>query len=308
MRVGAVITAAGMSSRMGDFKPLLNIGSMSIVKRIVATLKQAGAENIVLVTGYNADALEHHLAGSGLVFLRNENYEHTQMFDSAKIGLAYLADKCDRILFTPVDIPLYTASTVSILLDSGAELARPVYGGQSGHPLLLSDYVARRILTDSGKGGMQGAITRCGVDMLEIAVDDEGVLHDADTPLDYKKLLEFHNKQLARPIVSVALARETQFFDSKTAMLLSLIDETGSVSAACSRMQLSYSAGWNTLRNLEHQMKKSIVSRSQGGSGGGNSRLTEEGRELLRRFTQYEAWIREEAAEQFQIFFDNYFY
>ena len=307
MKTGAVIVAAGMSSRMGDFKPLLNIGSMSIVKRIVATLRQGGAENIVVVTGYNADALEHHLSGSGIVFLRNEDYEHTHMFDSAKIGLAYLADKCDRILFTPVDIPLYTAATVSALLNSGAELACPMFDGQSGHPLLLSDCVARIILTDSGEGGMQGAITRCGVDMLEIAVADEGILHDADTPQDYKKLLEFHNRQLARPIVSVALARETQFFDSKTAMLLSLIDETGSVSAACSRMQLSYSTGWNTIRNLENQMQKSIVSRSQGGSGGGNSRLTEDGRELLRRFTQYEAWIREKAAEQFQLFFDDYF-
>lgn len=307
MRVGAVITAAGMSSRMGDFKPLLKIGSMSIVRRIVATLRQAGAENIVMVTGFNAEALERHLAGSGIVFLRNGDYEHTHMFDSAKIGLAYLADKCDRILFTPVDIPLFTAATVSALLDSGAELACPVFDGQSGHPLLISDYVAKKILADSGEGGMQGAITRCGRDMTDIIVDDEGILHDADTPQDYNRLLEFHNKQLARPIVSVSIARETQFFDSKTAMLLMLIDETGSVSAACARMQISYSTGWNTLRNLENQMHKSIVNRSQGGSGGGNSRLTEDGKDLLRRFSMYEAWIREEATEQFQAFFEDYF-
>lgn len=307
MRIGAVITAAGMSSRMGEFKPLLYIGSMSIVKRIVATLRQAGVEKIVMVTGYNAETLEHHLAGSGIVFLRNPDYEHTHMFDSAKIGLAYLADKCDRILFTPVDIPLFTAATVSTLLDSGAELACPVFEGQTGHPLLLSDEMAKTILSDSGEGGMQGAITRCGVDMLEIPVEDEGILHDADTPQDYKKLLEFHNKQLVRPIVSVAIARETQFFDSKTAMLLMLIDETGSVIAACSRMQMSYSAGWNSIRKLENQMQKSLVIRNQGGSGGGNSLLTKEGRDLLRRFAQYEAWIREEAAEQFQIFFEDYF-
>ena len=307
MRIGAVITAAGMSSRMGDFKPLLKIGSMSIVKRIVATLRQAGAESIVMVTGYNAEALEHHLAGSGIVFLRNEDYEHTHMFDSAKIGLAYLADKCDRILFTPVDIPLFTAATVSALLDSGAELACPMFAGQSGHPLLMSDYVVKRILADSGEDGMRGAITRCGVEMTDIIVEDEGILHDADTPQDYNRLLEFHNKQLARPVVSVAIARETQFFDSRTAMLLTLIDETGSVSAACSRMQISYSAGWNALRNLENQMQKSIVSRSQGGSGGGNSRLTEDGKDLLRRYSMYEAWIREEALEQFQVFFENYF-
>ena len=307
MSTGAVITAAGMSSRMGDFKPMLNIGSMSISKRIVATLRQAGVEKIVMVTGHNADELEHHLAGNGIVFLRNMDYEHTHMFDSAKIGLEYLADKCEKILFTPIDIPLYTAATVTALLDSGAELACPVYEGQTGHPLLMSAYIAQKLLSDNGEDGMRGAIARCGVDMLEVIVDDEGILHDADTPQDYKKLLAFHNKQLARPIVSVAIARETQFFDSKTAMLLTLIEETGSVRTACTRLQISYSAGWNALRNLETQMHRSIVNRSQGGAGGGNSRLTEEGKDLLRRYNQFEASIRETASELFSQIFEDFF-
>jgi CTP:molybdopterin cytidylyltransferase MocA len=52
MKTGAVIVAAGMSSRMHDFKPLLKIGSITIVQRIIATLQQAGVDLIVLVTGY----------------------------------------------------------------------------------------------------------------------------------------------------------------------------------------------------------------------------------------------------------------
>ena len=39
MQIGAVIVAAGMSSRMGDFKPMLNIGSISIAQRVVATFQ-----------------------------------------------------------------------------------------------------------------------------------------------------------------------------------------------------------------------------------------------------------------------------
>lgn len=307
MRLSALIVAAGLSSRMKDFKPMLNIGSISISKRIVATLQQAGIKNIVMVTGYNADILEHHLSGNGIVFLRNENYATTHMFDSAKIGLDYLKDKSDIIIFTPVDIPLFTSSTVTTLINSGAELVRPLFHGQSGHPLVLSSYVASNILKDSGDGGMQGAIERCGIDMLEIPVDDEGILHDADTPQDYQKLVEFHNKQLARPVVSVSLARETTFLDSNSAMLLSLIEETGSLSMACKRMQLSYSSGWNIVRNLENQMRKSIVCRSQGGSGGGSSRLSEDGKELLNKYKNYETKIREIAFEQFDVYFKDFF-
>lgn len=307
MSTGAVIVAAGMSSRMGEFKPLLTIGSISIVKRIVATLKQAGIDKIVMVTGYNADSLERHLAGNGLIFLRNEDYSRTQMFDSAKIGLEYLADKCNKILFTPVDIPLFTVKTVTTLLDSEAELACPVFKGEAGHPVIFSSSVAKYLLQDSGESGLKGAFSRCGVDMTEIIVDDEGILHDADTPQDYKNLLEYHNRQLARPLINVTIARETPFFDSKTAVLLSLIEETGSVRMACERMQISYSHGWNTLRTLENQMQKSIVSRNQGGAGGGNSSLTEDGKELLLQYTQYESWIREQAAEQFPTFFSSIF-
>ncbi|MBQ1362505.1 MAG: NTP transferase domain-containing protein, partial [Oscillospiraceae bacterium] len=101
MTSAALIVAAGMSSRMGDFKPLLNIGSISIAQRVVATFQQAGVEKIVMITGYNAVLLERHLSGNGIVFLRNEEYRTTQMFDSVRIGLRYLKDKCDRLLFTP---------------------------------------------------------------------------------------------------------------------------------------------------------------------------------------------------------------
>ena len=207
MQIGAVIVAAGMSSRMGDFKPMMNIGSISIAQRIVATLHQAGVERIIVVTGYNAQQLERHLAGNGLIFLRNEAYASTQMFDSAKIGLSYLRDKCDQILFTPVDIPLFTALTVTKLLESAAPLACPVCEGKTGHPLLISSSLLDTILSDRGENGLQGAISRCGVTMTQVPVEDPGVLHDADTPEDYQSLLAYHNEQLIRPELSISLSR-----------------------------------------------------------------------------------------------------
>ena len=41
MQTAALIVAAGMSSRMGDFKPMLNIGSISIAQRVVACSRPA---------------------------------------------------------------------------------------------------------------------------------------------------------------------------------------------------------------------------------------------------------------------------
>ena len=242
MQTAALIVAAGMSSRMGDFKPMLSIGSITIAQRVVATFHQAGIGKIVMVTGYNAVMLERHLAGSGVIFLRNEAYETTQMFESVKIGLEYLHDKCDRVLFAPVDIPLFTAGTVHALLDSGGELACPVCQEQPGHPILIGAALFDKILADCGEQGLKGAVERCGTVMRNVPVDDPGTLHDADTPADFSALVDYHNSQLVRPVVHVSLNKEKPFFDGRIAMLLMLVDETKSVRAAGQRIQMSYSS------------------------------------------------------------------
>lgn len=307
MQTSALIVAAGMSSRMGDFKPMLNIGAISIAQRIVATLRQAGVNKIVMVTGYNAAALEKHLANNGIIFLRNENYETTQMFDSAKIGLDYLKDKCDRILFTPVDIPLFTAATVSSIIASEAELACPVCDGETGHPIMVATNLVDTILQDSGENGMKGALSRCGAEMQLIPVEDKGILHDADTPEDYESLLKYHNKQFVRQIVTVSLAREKVFFDNKTAMLLRLVDETGSVRAACARMQISYSNGWNIIRTLESQVSYPLIECIQGGAKGGQSMLTEKGKMLVDIFERFETELNGEVSKLYDKYFEGVF-
>ena len=307
MQIGALIVAAGMSKRMGEFKPMLSIGSISVAQRVVATLSQAGVNKVVMVTGYNATMLERHLSGNGIIFLRNEDYETTQMFDSVKIGLSYLLDKCDKVLFTPVDVPLFTAKTVTAILDSGASLAVPMCEGQQGHPILIANSLIPEILKDSGEMGLKGAMDRCSVPLLRIEVEDPGTIHDADTPEDFSALVEYHNSQLVRPVVSVSLAKEKPFFDSKISMLLMLIDETRSVRAAGQRMQLSYSSCWNIIRTLESQLNYTLIERSQGGAGGSQSRLTDRGRALLQRYTAYELALKEQANALYEQYFGGLF-
>ena len=307
MQTAALIVAAGMSSRMGDFKPMLSIGSITIAQRVVATFHQAGIRKIVMVTGFNAVTLERHLSGSGVIFLRNENYETTQRFDSVKIGLGYLRGKCDRVLFTPVDIPLFTAGTVHALLDSDAPLACPTCQGQTGHPIAISASLFDRILADGGEQGLKGAVERCGAAMREITVDDPGTLHDADTPADFSALVDYHNSQLVRPVVSVSLNKEKPFLDSNIAMLLTLVDETKSVRTAGQRMQLSYSTCWNMIRTLESQLNCTLIERIQGGAGGSQSHLTPRAHTLLERFAAYERRVREDADALYGEYFGGLF-
>lgn len=197
-KTGALIVAAGMSSRMNDFKPMMKIGSMSIIQRVITTLQQAGADPVVVVTGNQAEVLEHHIAKYNVICLRNPDYETTQMLESAKIGIRFLLGLCDRILFTPADIPLFTPDTVKRLLESKVPLAIPLCEGQEGHPLLVGQDIMKYIMTYGGPGGIRGALDSCGEGITSIHVSDPGILFDADTPADFETLLGYHNGQLLR--------------------------------------------------------------------------------------------------------------
>ena len=222
MNYGAVIVAAGLSSRMGEFKPLLQIGSQSVVRHVISAFSQAGIRQIAIVTGHNASALTEHLADLDVTFLHNEHYRTTQMFDSAKIGLSHWKETCDRVLFTPVDIPLFSSSTVLKLIASGAELASPLCSGKQGHPLMLSSRLIDAILKDSGEGGLKGAVARLNIPMTHVEVDDPGVLQDADTPEEFQKLLKLH--RLSSPLYPS---------DEKITQLLNQNDTPDPVRAHC---------------------------------------------------------------------------
>ncbi|MDO5111335.1 MAG: NTP transferase domain-containing protein [Clostridia bacterium] len=305
MKIGAVITAAGMSSRMGEFKPMLLLGAISTAQRIVSTLQQAGADPVVVITGNQAETLEHHLAKTGVIFLRNESYAHTDMFASARLGLAYLKDKCDRVLFTPVDVPLYTADTVKRLLQADGDMVVPVCAGTTGHPVLFSAAAIQRLLCYTGDEGLRGAVKEAGLTPVSIAVKDAGVLYDMDTPTDYAQMLAYHNNQLLRPVLDVRLSREADFFGANTARFLSLIEETHSVRTACERMGISYSKAWMLLHDIERNYGAPAVLRKRGGKAGGASALTEEGRKLLDRYTKFDAACKAAAASLFEDYFGD---
>ena len=188
-RIAAVITAAGMSSRMGSFKPLLPFGEGTVISRCVSNMKNAGAQTIVIVTGNNAELIREHLAQSGSRFAHNAEYASSQMFDSLCIGLREIADECDRVLITPVDVPAVSAETVKQLALSDAPVARPVYKGKSGHPLALDAKFIPQILAHSGEGGLRGALESLEVSITDIETNDEGTGIDADTPEDYSRIL-----------------------------------------------------------------------------------------------------------------------
>lgn len=126
-----------MSARMKDFKQLMKIGDLTMAERVVVNFRQAGVNDIVMVTGYQGKKLEKELRHLGTTFLRNDDYETTQMFDSAKIGFTYLKDRCDRILFCPADVPFSWMRPWMNCLSKKGSLCFPYAEMRSATPYVL---------------------------------------------------------------------------------------------------------------------------------------------------------------------------
>ncbi len=286
-RYGAVIVAAGMSTRMKQFKQLMRVGNMTLAERVIVNFQNAGVRNIVMVTGFNADELEKNLKKFGVVFIRNEAYETTQMFDSARLGIDYMKDRCDRLFFCPADVPFFTDSTVQAEMECNAKVIVPTYREKDGHPLLIDRSVFSHILSHSGENGLKGAYESLPEgSILRIPVADEGAVLDADTREDYQRLVELHNRRILHADQRVRISGSSPFFGPGTLTLLEQIQSSGSVRGACTRTGISYSKGWRILRNCETNLGYRIVERQNGGRNGGEAFLTEKGRLLIRAYKE----------------------
>ena len=312
MRYGAVIVAAGMSTRMKQFKQLMKIGDMSIAERVIVNFRRAGVEDIVMVTGYNADQLEKALKGFDIIFVRNEQYETTQMFDSARLGLEYLNGRCDRVFFCPVDVPFFTDQTVTEEIermdaDDRIKVIVPNCGGRNGHPLLIEGKAVAEILAHDGERGMKGAYESLPEGtVLRIDVDDEGAVIDADTRDDYRKLVDLHNERILHPEIRVAFASTTRFFGPGTVGLLKEIDRCGNVREACENCGFSYSKGWTILKSCEERFGYTIVERQPGGQTGGSARVTDKGHALLAVYEELDKELTAAAEEKFAALMKKY--
>lgn len=192
MSIGAVITAAGMSSRMGDFKQLMKLGTYSLIEHIILKFQHAGINDIVVVTGYKESAVREALSAYDVNFVHNYKYETSQMFDSVKLGLEFIKDKVDRVFFCPCDVASFRIDTVTEIKKTEGSLVVPSYKGRTGHPICMDTSIIDDILSYKGENGLRGAIKSVGVKIINVDVEDFEIMRDIDTIKDYERLKELY--------------------------------------------------------------------------------------------------------------------
>jgi molybdate transport system regulatory protein len=74
---------------------------------------------------------------------------------------------------------------------------------------------------------------------------------------------------------------DSAMFGPGKADLLAHIRDTGSISAAGRRMDMSYKRAWSLVEEMNSAFATPLVAASRGGPGGGGARLTPAGEEVL---------------------------
>ena len=202
-----LILAAGYSSRMGDFKPLLPIGDMTAVQRVVTALKQGGVQKIIGVTGFQRKRLVSIFASEGIIEAYNPDFEQG-MFTSIKAGLrkAMPGLKPEGFFLMPVDCPLVPPGVIGQIEEKHKENPEafivPCFRGKKGHPLFIPVQYAGEILEYEGEGGLKAITGRYEDRLIRLEVGTEAVVLDMDTPEGYEEVLEYykaHIKQICGP-------------------------------------------------------------------------------------------------------------
>ncbi len=196
--IASIIIAAGYSSRMGSFKPLLSFGEYTAVETVLNTYRMAGIEDIILVVGYRGEELAEISRKTNAAFVINDHYPDG-MYSSIIKGVETL-DKTTKAFFIhPVDIPLVKKNTVEQLTYAFGKRSRgiiyPTFDDIRGHPPLISTKYREDILKGDGKGGLRALLDGFEEDAELVPVYDEATIMDMDTMEDYKILLEYYEKK-----------------------------------------------------------------------------------------------------------------
>ena len=97
----AIILYAGVSSRMGEFKPLLPLGNKTVIEQVVATFLRTGVRDIRVVLGYRARDVIAVLKNQAVSWIINDDYQ-SEMLGSVKVGANCLEPDSEAFFILPV--------------------------------------------------------------------------------------------------------------------------------------------------------------------------------------------------------------
>ncbi|MCP4494373.1 MAG: nucleotidyltransferase family protein [Gammaproteobacteria bacterium] len=184
--ITAIVLAAGLSRRMQERNKLLvDFKGHPLLRRVVDALLGSILTDIIMVTGYQADAIQHALADTALRFVHNADYEKG-LSTSLQCGIKAVPATAKGAMICLGDMPLLKSTSIDALLQAfdeqhGDKICVPVYQHECGNPVLWPRRFFPSIRQSTGDIGARWLIKSHPESVHEVVVNDAGVLRDIDT-------------------------------------------------------------------------------------------------------------------------------
>ena len=207
VRFGAVILAAGASTRLGQPKQLLEIDGQPMVARALAAALEALAGPVVVVLGANADSVRSACrtasqsghSSNRVLFANNPDWAEG-MGSSIRIGIRALeaaAPNLDAALIAVCDQPAFSTQSILRLVEAlttpGKSIAAARYSGRNGTPVIFRREHFDLLANLTGDRGAQRLLALnpakvASVEMPELALD-------IDQPSDLERVVKTQLKE-----------------------------------------------------------------------------------------------------------------
>lgn len=191
--LGAVILAAGGSSRFGQPKQLLTFEGESLVRRAVATARGGGCGQIAVVVGEDRGLIEDELRGTSARIVDNPEWRRG-LGTSIRAGLCELLgveSELDAVILLACDQPFVDAAAINALVAERAKSGKPIvasaYANTVGIPALFDRSCFDALLALADDSGAKGLIESRPSEVASVAFDRAAI--DLDTREDYRRLI-----------------------------------------------------------------------------------------------------------------------
>jgi molybdenum cofactor cytidylyltransferase len=190
-KIGAIVMAAGSSSRLGQPKQLLIFQGETLLERAIAATEGVDFAEYVLVLGGNADQIQSTIDLSNSKVLINHNWS-SGMASSMQLGLNYLIEnhQIDAVVILLCDQPFTHKEILNSLIARYKETKKGIisskYGETLGVPALFDKKYFGEMLELISSEGAKKIIFSHREDMDSVDFPLGAI--DIDTQEDYEKL------------------------------------------------------------------------------------------------------------------------
>lgn len=189
--ITAVILAAGESKRMRQPKMLLPWGSGIVLTHVISTFREAGLEDIVVVTGGAKEKVEGAISDLDVNTVFNPDFARGEMLSSIQCGIRAATRQTQAVLIGLGDQPQVRAGSVRMVCEAYGEtksdIIVPSFNRRRGHPWLVARSLWGELLTMESPRSPRDFLETHQEKIHYANVDDSGILFDLDTPEDYQR-------------------------------------------------------------------------------------------------------------------------